>query len=47
MTPIIRLSSIITQKLHRVILGKVLGILADKLLDSIPQRRDRLDVFVE
>lgn len=47
MTPVVSLPTVIAQEAHRVVCREILRIFADKLLDGVPQGRNRLDVLVE
>jgi len=47
MAVVIRVSSIVTEEAHRVTLGDVFRVCFHELFGAIPQRRNRLDVFVQ
>jgi hypothetical protein len=47
MAMVIRVSSIVTEEAHRVTLGDVFRVCFHELFGAIPQRRNRLDVFVQ
>ena len=47
MALVVGLPIVITQELHRVGLSDVLRMILDELLDTIPERWNRLDIFVQ
>lgn len=47
MTLVVGLSTVVTQEIHRVTRGNMLGVVAHKLLHAIPQSRDSVEVLVQ